>query len=47
MIAKLEQFITLLDRDTPESETRMNQFLTEAKTQRDSLKLVRDAKLLQ
>lgn len=47
MIAKLEEFITLLDSNTPESETRMNQFLTQAKVQRDSLRLVRDAGLLQ
>lgn len=47
MIAKLEEFITLLDSETPESEIRMNQFLTQAKAQRDSLRLVRDAGLLQ
>jgi prephenate dehydrogenase len=47
MVAKLEQFIKLLDRDSLESEPRMNEFLTQAKTQRDSLRLVRDAKLLQ
>ena len=47
MIAKLEEFITLLDSDSPESQTRMNQFLTQAKVQRDSLRLVRDAGLLQ
>ncbi|MHA3775594.1 prephenate dehydrogenase [Verrucomicrobiota bacterium sgz303538] len=45
MIAKLEQFITLLDRDSPESETLMNEFLTKAKAQRDSLRLVRDSRL--
>lgn len=47
MIAKLEEFITLLDSNTPESQIRMNQFLTQAKVQRDSLRLVRDAGLLQ
>ncbi len=44
MIAKLEQFITLLDCDTPESDTRMNEFLTQAKAQRDSLRLARDSR---
>jgi prephenate dehydrogenase len=39
MIAKLEQFITLLDRESPERENLMNQFLTQAKTSRDSLPL--------
>lgn len=47
MIAKLEQFITLLDCDTPESDTRMNEFLTQAKAQRDSLRLTRDSRLPQ
>jgi prephenate dehydrogenase len=37
MIAKLEQFIRLLDRQTPDSDKLMNDFLTQAKAQRDSL----------
>jgi prephenate dehydrogenase len=37
MIAKLEQFIRLLDRESPESEFLMNEFLTQAKTRRESL----------
>lgn len=37
MIAKLEHFITLLDRRNCDSETLMKEFLTQAKVQRDSL----------
>jgi prephenate dehydrogenase len=35
MIAKLEQFIRLLERESPESELLMNEFLTQAKNRRD------------
>jgi prephenate dehydrogenase len=40
MIEKLKEFITLLDldRDHPDRDTRMNDFLTEAKVHRDRLR---------
>jgi prephenate dehydrogenase len=41
MIEKLREFITLLDRDHSDRDSRINDFLTEAKVRRDQLRMPR------
>jgi prephenate dehydrogenase len=41
MIEKLREFITLLDRDHPDRDSRINNFLTEAKVHRDRMQFPR------
>jgi prephenate dehydrogenase len=41
MIEKLREFIKLLERDQSERDSRINDFLTEAKVRRDQLRMPR------